>query len=160
VSDPNSGQMIKTPNMLRLKVGGGRLGALDPSAIAKAEAALANLAGNFAQWLEDEVSKLEAARARLREEGRSPATVEGVYMRAHDLKGLGATYGFPLITRIAASLCHLTEDAEKRERAPLSLIDAHVDAVRAAVAQDIKTDDHPIGRELVQTLEAQVAACG
>jgi hypothetical protein len=152
--------MIHVPNMLRQKVGAGRLGALDPSAIAKAEAALKNLAGNFAQWLEDEVCKLEAAREALRANGATPATLEGVYMRAHDLKGLGTTYGFPLITRIAASLCLLTEDAEKRARAPVPLIGAHVDAIRAAVAQDIKSDEHPVGRELANTLEAQVAACG
>jgi chemotaxis protein histidine kinase CheA len=152
--------MTKAPNMLQQKVGAGRLGALDPAAIAKAEAALKNLSGNFAQWLEDEISKLEAARQTLRAEGASAKTLEGVYMRAHDLKGLGTTYGFPLITRIAASLCMLMDDAEKRERAPTSLIDAHVDAIRAAVTQDIRDDEHPVGRELARTLESQVAACG
>jgi hypothetical protein len=152
--------MIQVPNTLRLKVGGvGKLGALDPAAIAKAEAALKNLSGNFSQWLQDEIDKLGAARQAIRTEGATPQTMEALYLRAHDLKGLGATYGFPLITRIGASLCVLMDDGEKRMRAPMPLIDAHIDAIRAAVAQDIKTDEHPIGRELAQALEAQVAAC-
>lgn len=158
MSEQNSGQIIQVPNTLRLKVaGGGRLGALDPAAIAKAEAALKSLSGNFAQWLQDEITKLEAARQAIRTDGMTPATVESLYLRAHDLKGLGTTYGFPLITRIAASLCVLTDDAEKRTRAPISLVDAHIDAIRAAVRDDIKTDEHSVGRALAEELEARVA---
>ena len=41
------GQMIPAPNALKLKVGG-RFGGIDPSAIAKAEAALKSLSANFA----------------------------------------------------------------------------------------------------------------
>ena len=158
MSEQNSGQMIQVPNTLRLKVaGGGRLGALDPSAIAKAEAALKSLSANFAQWLQDEITKLETARQAIRADGMTAETTESLYLRAHDLKGLGTTYGFPLITRIAASLCALTDDAEKRMRAPISLIDAHIDAIRAAVRDDIKTDEHPVGRALAEELEARVA---
>jgi hypothetical protein len=158
VSEQNSGQMIQVPNTLRLKVGGaGRLGVLDPAAIAKAEAALKNLSGNFAQWLNDEITKLETARQAVRADGMTTQTMESLYLRAHDLKGLGTTYGFPLITRIAASLCVLTDDAEKRTRAPMALVDAHIDAIRAAVRDDIKTDEHPVGRALADELEARVA---
>ena len=156
MNEQNSGQMIQVPNTLRLKVGGGRLGALDPSAIAKAEAALKSLSGNFAQWLQDEITKLENARQTIRTEGLNAQTVESLYLRAHDLKGLGTTYGFPLITRIAASLCALTDDADKRTRAPIALIDAHIDAIRAAVRDDIKTDEHPVGRALADELEMRV----
>jgi hypothetical protein len=157
VSEQNSGQIIQVPNTLRLKVGaGGRLAALDPAAIAKAEAALKSLSGNFAQWLQDEIAKLEAARQTVRAEGMTPNTMESLYLRAHDLKGLGTTYGYPLITRIAASLCVLTDDAEKRTRASMALVDAHIDAIRAAVRDDIKADDHPVGRALSEELEARV----
>jgi hypothetical protein len=157
VSEQNSGQIIQVPNTLRLKVGSGRLGALDPAAIAKAEAALKSLSGNFAQWLQDEIAKLEAARQAIRADGVTPDTVEVLYLRAHDLKGLGTTYGFPLVTRIAASLCMLTDDVQKRTQAPIALIDAHIDAIRAAVRDDIKDDEHPVGRALAEELEARVA---
>ena len=159
MSEQNSRQMAPAPNAPRLKLGGlGRLGALDPSAIAKAEAALKNLSGNFAQWLRDEVAKLDAARQTVRAEGMTPENMQALYMRAHDLKGLGTTYGYPLITRIAASLCVLTGDAGKRMSAPLALVEAHIDAVQAAVRDDMKTEEHPVAARLAETLEAQVAA--
>ena len=159
MSQENSGQVIQVPNTLRLKVGG-RFGAIDPAAIAKAEAALKSLSGNFSQWLNDEVTKLEGARQRVKAEGMDPETMEFLYLRAHDLKGLGTTYEFPLITRIGASLCRLIDDKDKRMQAPIALIDAHIDAIKAAVRDDIKTDDHPVGKALVEALESKVRETG
>ncbi len=159
MSQQNPGQVIQVPNTLRLKVGG-RLGGFDPAAIAKAEAALKNLSGNFAQWLQDEVVKLETARQRVKSEGVNAETMEQLYLRAHDLKGLGTTYEFPLITRIAASLCRLIDDKDKRDQAPMALIDGHIDAIKASARDGIKTDDHPIGKALVEELERRVADMG
>jgi hypothetical protein len=145
--------MINVPNALRARVGGG---ALNADAVAKAEAALKALSGNFAQWLADEIDRLEAARQRLRQEGLTPQATEGLYFRAHDLKGLGATYEYPLVGRIAGSLCKLLDDPNKRSAPPMALIDAHIDAIRAAVRDEIRQDDHPIGRVLAAELEAKV----
>lgn len=156
MSDNPSVQVIQNPNALRLKVGG-RLGGIDANAIAKAEAALKSLSGNFSEWLNDEVAKLEKARERVKVEGVTAETTESLYMRAHDLKGLGATYEFPLVTRIAGSLCRLIDDPATRQQAPMFLVDAHIDAIKAAVRDGIKTDTHPTGRMLAEALEAQVA---
>ena len=159
MSHSNVGQVIPASNSFKLKVGG-RFGAIDASAIAKAEAALKSLSSNFSQWLQDEVVKLDGARQAVRVDGISVATMETLYLRAHDLKGLGTTYEFPIITRIAGSLCRLIDDKDKRVQAPMALIDAHIDAIKAAVRDDIKTDDHPIGAILVQELEKKVVATG
>jgi chemotaxis protein histidine kinase CheA len=158
MSQQNPGQMIQPVNALRLKVGGGRLGAIDPAAIAKAEAALKSLASNFTQWLADEISKLDAARQQVRADGATSETMENLYLRAHDLKGLGTTYGYQLITRIAGSLCRLIDDKEKRATTSLELVDAHIDAIKAAIRDDIKSDEHPVGRVLVEELERRVKA--
>lgn len=159
MSQPQTGQVIQVPNTLRLRVGG-RFGAVDAGAIAKAEAALKSLSGNFAAWLQDEITKLETARSQVKTLGATPETLETLYLRAHDLKGLGATYEFPIITRMAASLCKLIDDKDKRLQAPMVLIDAHIDGIKAAGRDSIKTDDHPVGKILVEELERRVAASG
>lgn len=150
----NSAQVIRPPNTLRLKVGGG---GIDPSAIAKAEAALAAMSSQFGQWLQDEIDKLEKAQAAIRASGFNAETAEGLYFRAHDLKGLGATYQYPLVTRLAASLCKMLDDPARRLNSPLVILDAHIDAIRAVVRDQIQTDDHPTGRILAEALEARVA---
>ena len=151
----SAAEVIQVPNMLKLKVGG--RGGIDMAAIAKAEAALKSLSGNFAQWLNDEIVKLEAARQEVRAQGLTAETVETLYLRAHDLKGLGATYEFPLITRLAASLCRLIDEPATRLSAPMFLVDAHIDAIKACVRDDIKVDTHPVGKILAAELEGRVA---
>ena len=150
-------EVIQVPNMLRLKVGS-RFGGLNAGAVAKAEAALKNLSSQFSQWLRDELDKLEAARAAIRTAGLTKETGDKLYTHAHDLKGLGGTYEFPIITRMAGSLCKLLETPEQRLTAPMKLVDAHIDSIRAAVRDDIKDDSNPMGRVLVQELERQVSA--
>ncbi|MDP8917044.1 MAG: Hpt domain-containing protein [Pseudomonadota bacterium] len=147
--------VINVPNALKAKVGGG-LAALNADAIAAAEAALKELAGNFSQWLDDEIVKLETARSAIRAQGLTLQTTEALYLRAHDLKGLGATYEFPLVSRIAGSLCKLIDDPQKRLTAPMVLVDAHIDAIKAAVRGDIRDEDHPVGRVLCAELESRV----
>lgn len=157
MSDPRPAQLIQPPNTLRMKLGGARFGGIDMNAIAKAEEALKALSAQFSQWLDDELVKLDAARSDIRERGYVPETAEAIYFRAHDLKGLGSTYEYPLITRIAASLCKITDRPEVRMKAPLFLIDAHIDAIKACVRDQIRDDSHPVGMALAQELEARTA---
>ncbi len=152
----NSSNVFRPPNALRAKVGGG-FGGIDANAIAKAEEALKAMSAQFGQWLQDELVKLYQAQTDIRAKGYTAETAEALYFRAHDLKGLGATYQYPLVTRIAGSLCRILDDAGKRMQAPLPLVDAHIDAIKAVVRDEIQTDEHPVGRDLAETLEARVA---
>lgn len=152
----NSAQVIRPPNTLRMKVGGA-FGGIDANAIAKAEEALKAMSAQFGQWLQDEIVKLDKAQSEIRAQGYTTQTAENLYFRAHDLKGLGTTYQYPLVTRLAGSLCKMMDDPAKRMAAPMMLIDAHIDAIKAVVRDQIQTDDHPTGKVLAETLEAKVA---
>ena len=104
------------------------------------------------------MTKLETARAAIRVQGITPQTIDQIYARAHDLKGLGTTYEFPIVTEIAGSLCKLLGDKSMRSTASADLIEAHVDTISAMVRDDVKTSDDPVGRTVVATLEARVEA--
>lgn len=153
--DAPTGEIIQAPNTLRAKVGP-RFGGIDAAALARAEAALKGLSSQFGEWLQDEVGKLEAARAVVKAQGATKANMDTLHLHAHDLKGLGGTYDFPLITRVAASLCKMLDDPATRTAAPLFLVDAHIDAVRAIMRDDIRDPAHPVGCALAQALEAEV----
>jgi hypothetical protein len=149
--------LIQPPNAFRGRLGG-RLPSIDPSAIAKAEAALKGLSAQFGEWLRDEVAKLEAAHAVVKADGPTRSAMDGVYARAHDLKGLGSTYEFPLVTRIAGSLCKLLGEGDTRTRAPISLVSAHIDTIRACVRDNVRDSENPVGRALAEELEQGVNA--
>jgi hypothetical protein len=133
--------------------------AFDADAVARAEAALKSLSVEFEQWMGDEVTRLADARAEALRAGFDDASLVALYGCAHDIKGLGATYEYPLATLLAGSLCRLIETPAGRVRARTrsKIVDAHVDAIRAAYAAQIKSGDHPIGRELLAELNRQVA---
>lgn len=152
----NPAQVIRPPNTLRMKVGGS-FGGIDAGAIAKAEQALQAMSSQFGQWLQDELVKLDQAQADIRASGYNATTAEALYFRAHDLKGLGSTYQYPLVTRLAGSLCKMMDDPAKRMAAPMVLLDAHIDAIKAVVRDGIQTDDHPVGKILAETLESRVS---
>jgi hypothetical protein len=131
---------------------------VDPDVVARAEAALKSLSVQFARWLQDEIDKLDAARAAVSLEGLAGPAGETLYTRAHDLKGLGGTYEFPIVTRAAGSLCKVIDTPGARAAAPVSLVDSHINAIKALIRDGIKTDDHPVGQAMVMSLEDQVAA--
>lgn len=130
----------------------------DEDAVARADEALREMSGSFRGWLEAEVQKLQSARAAAVEAGWTPLTIEAVRFAAHDLKGLGATYEYPIITQIAASLCRLLDIGAGAGAA--SLICSHIDAIRAAARDGVKTDGDAMGRALLRTLEERVSMLG
>ncbi len=133
-----------------------------PEALAHAEKALGEMSGSFEQWLEADIAKLQAARAAAAAANWCDVSLDAVWRASHDLKGMGGTYGYPLVTQLAASLCRLTETAAGKAaaRANPALVEAHVDGLRAAVSDRIATDAHPLGKALLETLEAQVRQLG
>src|SRR5262249_59846534 len=79
------------------------------SLLKRAEAAVADLARDYPTWALTDVAKARAALDTARDDaGQRGAQVEALFRIAHDLKGQGASFGFPLVTRIAQSLCILT----------------------------------------------------
>lgn len=150
-------EIINPPNMLKVKVGG-RIAAADPAAIARAEAALEEIKHEFSGWLAEEVTKLEEMLVQVQKDGLDSDAGDALFTVAHDLRGLGSTYDYPLVTRMAASLSRLVETPEKRAGVPVSLVEAHVGAIRAALRQHIRTDDHAVGRSLAEELETRVIA--
>lgn len=148
-------EIFTPPNALKAKVGGS-LSPMDKRAVAKADAALSKLSTEFQNWIEDELKRLEDAWASFSKGTDKVQAVTNVHAVAHDLKGLAKTYEYPLVGRMAASLCRLTNDEVDREKSPENLVRAHIDGVRAAIKGHIKTEDHPVGSILVTEMESQV----
>lgn len=134
----------------------------DEDAVARAEKTLEAMSGSFGKWLDADIAKLQAARAEGAQQGWPDAALEAVWRAAHDLKGMGDTYGYPIVTQLAASLCRLLETGEGKRaaRGNPELIAAHVDGLRAAVRDRVASDENPVGRALVQALEAHVSSLG
>lgn len=149
-------EIVNPPNMLQIKIGGPISGG-DLHLIEKAEDAIKDLRHEFGAWLEEEVQKLENAGKIVREKGLKGDEGEQLFIRAHDLRGVGSTYEFPIITRLAASLTKLIDMDEKRQKASKALALAHVNAIRAALSQNIRDTNDAVAAALAEELEVQSA---
>ncbi len=120
--------------------------------VARAEAALAQLSGEFAGWMHSECARLEAARHDVRRDGFSKKTHDELFRVAHDIRGEAATFGFPAVADVADSLCRLIEHTPDMTRIPIALVDQHVDAVRAITREYGHADRSWIAAALTRRL--------
>lgn len=124
-------EVIKPAYKLRKAVIGASNAADESDLVARAEAALAGLSDDFGAWMEAECMRLDQARNTIITDGLTTANKELLFRAAHDIKGEAATFGFPAVAAVADSLCRLVEYAPDATSIPTTLINQHVDAVRA-----------------------------
>ena len=131
---------------------GGPLRPLDERQIHEVETALEELASGMADWIKTDIDRLVAARNAFMEDSQSPACIRNLHLTAHDLKGLGRTYGFPVVSVIADILCKVIDQSEEKNCLPEDLVNAHVDAMRAVVNLNLRDPDGGPAQELLQGL--------
>jgi chemotaxis protein histidine kinase CheA len=143
---------VITPDTSKLRktVRQERPGEADP--VARAEAALAQISGEFGKWMDDECDRLDAARRRVKALGLNKDTRQELFLAAHDVKGDSGTFGFPHVVPAAESLCRLLEHTPDVNRVPTAIIDQHVDAVRAIVREYMREDISNIAAALTMRL--------
>jgi HPt (histidine-containing phosphotransfer) domain-containing protein len=112
----------------------------DDDPVARAEAALAQLSSEFGGWMLSECERLETARQEVKRLGFTKKTHDELFRAAHDIKGEAATFGYPAVGAVADSLCRLIEHTPDMTRIPLTLIEQHVDAVRAVAREHSRPD--------------------
>ena len=147
-------ELFMPPNMLKAKVGGTFVG-IDMAAVNRAEAAMDALKSEFADWAQDDVRRLVAARDAF---AANPdlAARAGLLRAAHDMKGQAATFNYPLIARVAGSLSHLIHDLPEHAELSLGLVDAHVNAIHVIYRDKVMDMSNKVALALSEELEARV----
>lgn len=146
--------IIERPNVLRQKVGGSLSASL---ANVASQVVKQQMSSEFDNWMADLIGQLGGAFNDLRGQPITKDTREGLYKAALEIKSQGETFGYPLATRVAHSLCrlliHLKEGA-----APVALVQAHIQTLQALVRDGVKDAHNRMGSALAQELESQSQA--
>ena len=152
-------QVIHVPNTLRAKVGSGT--SIDPALIEQAEAAVQNMSGNFREWAQEDLIKLQALVDDTKNQTANLHDhYESIFDIVHDLKGQGGTFGYTLITMVGDSLNKFLEGRKESTLDQLPVIIAHVEALKAIMAHDVKGSDNAIGQQIVTGLHQLVQKVG
>ena len=143
-------EVITPPNKLRKALAPAT--GYDDDPVQRAVAALAQLSSEFVGWMVAECERLETARQQVKQLGFIDKTHDELFRASLDIKGEAATLGFPNVTGAAESLCRLLEHTPDKTRIPQSLVDQHVDAVRAIAREHTRPDFPNVAEALTRRL--------
>lgn len=151
-------KFINAPNKLqKAKVGTGRA-KLDPQLLARAEKAVEKIQQNYTDWADEDIAAFDAALADLRKEtGDHAAVIKELYRLSLDMKGQGGSFGYLMMSEVAASLHDFLARRTALSRLDIDVIDAHVSALHAIYGQQVRDDGGITGRALLAGLEKLVA---
>jgi HPt (histidine-containing phosphotransfer) domain-containing protein len=120
--------------------------------VARAEQALSSLSHEFESWMDSECNRLDQARRSIGKNGFTTTNKEALFHAAHDIKGEAATFGYPAVAAAADSLCRLIEHTPDVMCIPFTLVDQHVDAVRAIYREYARSDAKELAARLTKRL--------
>lgn len=122
--------------------------------VVAAEARLAGLRDRFESSLNAFVADLAAAAETI---ASDPAAMKRCCRLAHDLKGQGTSFGYPLLTEFAGSLTRLLGDGRADDPLLGQLTALHIKAISAVAQARITGDGGETGRALRQGFERTIA---
>ena len=152
MDDDNEARVFTPFNTLRAKIGNKPGPNLD-QIVANAEAALDDMKVEFEVWIRDDLQALRDALTALRETtAADPAILARIKTLSHEIKGQGATYGYPLLTIVGDLLHGFIECDPEVAAKHLSLLDAHVDFMTLVLAQEIRDEGDARVRKILAAL--------
>lgn len=116
----------------RFSVMAKRPGGVSPDqAIAKAAASIDKLKSKYLEWVARDIGSLERMIEEIHaSKGTDAAKYEAAYVKAGQIRDLGATFDFPLTTEVADRLCELLHRLKNAELYSADALRTHFGALQ------------------------------
>jgi len=152
---------FRPANRLRDKLGPNALRGqidFDPLVIQAAEERIHEMVGDYAVWVKNYLATLgrsyKALCSRQDDPKQHLLTINQI---AHELRGQGGIFDYPLLTSFGKSLYQATLDSRgKITDNRLKLIEAHIDALRVVFNKRVRGNGGKIGADLLKDIEQAV----
>jgi len=148
-------------NRLKEKAGTGQSrepGKFAMKALEEAMAELDKFADDYPEWVQGQVRELYdlLRKAQDKDETNRIAEFKRLNEIAHDMRGQGGTFGYPLVTTVADSLYKLTVARALTGESHLEIVKSHIDTMNAVIKERVEGDGGLLGRELLTALEKAI----
>ena len=116
------------------------------------------LKDTYLHWTKAQLVKLHGYLRLLdREvEDRPDNLVSEIYHLTHDIKGLGGSFGYYLMTDIATSLCDYVRYEESISDLNLPIIVAHITAMDVVLSEEIEESGGEQGNKIIAHLQNMI----
>jgi hypothetical protein len=148
-------EIINPPNLLKSKVKAGGPGAVDADTLNRAEAAIADMADQYLEWVVQDLDRIGTAFDNLKSasEENVPAKLEVIFQVSHDIKGQGGSFGYDMMTSVGNQLCRIIENSEPTNPKLVEAISVHIETMKLVIAQRIKGSGGSVGEQMLRGLE-------
>lgn len=155
--DPKQVYYFRLPNRLKEKAGGlgnSGKGTLPIQSLAEADGTLQRNSFEFHDWALEYLAMMSKICDRALElpEARRRKPFEKINEIAHELRGQGGTFGYPLITSVGKMLYEITGFSCSLDEMAIRIVKAHIDTMRVVFKDQVTGDGGELGRELIKTL--------
>ncbi len=152
---------FRLPNKLKEKAAGlgagGGTGELPLGLLEEAEEQLQRASLDFTDWALDYLGQLSRlCRDALAKPGSRSKDFQEINLLAHELRGQGGTFGYPLITVFAKMVFDITYEGCRDDDNAVDVVKAHIDAMRAVIREKVSGDGGEVGQALLKSLEAVI----
>ncbi len=144
------------PNRLESKVTRSGGPSID-EIVAEASAGLARLAERYPDIAGRAIASMCERLSAMEWHENPLENLKGLFKIAHDIKGQAATFGYPLLGDIAASMCQLMTEREDLALRRIDLLTLYVDSMTWAMAQQLRDPSDPRARALLASMASAVA---
>jgi hypothetical protein len=153
-------EVFPTPaRKLREKLSTGQPSApsIPPGMVARMENSLVALKADYKDWVADYIDRLQKFLVAIRKNaGAEDKIIREIAEIALNLKNLGSTFGFTLISTISISLVNYCANKKSFDAFDASVIQTHLESLLLVFRESITGDGGPIGTELMANLAARV----
>jgi len=151
-------EIIPPSNHLRSKLGliGNMQAEMDMEALRRAEEAVAQLQESYPEWVGPDVDRMEMLlkdAQGLSGEAKANSLRE-LFDIAHNIKGQGVSFSYPLMTDIGQSLCGFLRGMKKMDDAAFFLIKAHIQAMQVVIRDRLQDAEDPLAKKVLSELYA------
>ncbi len=110
------------------------------------EQVMAELSKGYQIWVKQDLERLKKAYEDL------PSTAEELFRIAHDMKGQGATFDYPLITIVGEKFCRWFEKKEILTDDDIQTAGKYVDLIETIIENKIMGQDSNRAKDIIQKL--------
>jgi len=129
----------------------------DEELMEKAMAALEEMSEDYPDWVTTLIEQLADVQRRCVDTPEQRFQhFEQLHAIAHDMRGQGGTFGYPLMSNFADGLYDFTGVTTATSDKNVEIIKAHIDAMRVVIKERISGDGGDIGTQLKTGLEAAI----
>jgi hypothetical protein len=107
-------------------------GVTKQTAIERAQAEIDRCKPEFIDWLGRELQALHVAIRQAEENSAAPSLIDQVSYHVRQLRDVGSTMGYDLVTYVADNLCDLLEAIRAGAQYDKASVDCHLDALALA----------------------------